>query len=304
VAKNLYYCAQTYRMSENMGQKAAKKRRPSFVYAILSITMVLMMTGILAILVFYTQKAITKVRESIELEVILNTDSKDLQVVELRNFLSGQPYIKSQEFITKEEAAKNYAKEIGQDFVDALGFNPLYDAFILRLNADYSNMDSISVIQAELLKHAVVQEVSYSRAVVELVSARMKNVSLVVMGVAGALLILAFSLIDSTIRLLMFSQRFIIRSMQLIGATRWFIIKPFMLRGVFTGAVSGFITIITIGLLLLYIENRFHIGFEQKDGLILAGIAIGIMGAGIIISTISTYFAVRKYLRIKLDDLY
>lgn len=291
-------------MSENLDQKATKKRRPSFVYAILSITMVLLMSGILALLVFYTQKAITKVRESIELEVILNTDSRDIQVVELRNYLSGQPWILSQEFITKEEAAKNYAREIGQDFVDALGYNPLYDAFIIRLNAKYSNFDSIDVIQSGLLRQPAVQEVSYSRAAVELVSARLKNVSLVVMGVAVALLVLAFSLIDSTIRLLMFSQRFIIRSMQLIGATKGFIIKPYMIRGIFTGTVSGIITIIVIGLLLLYIENRFHIGLESKDALILSGIALGIIAAGVLISTISTYFAVSKYLRMKLDDLY
>jgi len=302
--KKLYYCAQTNRMSDKLLLKATKKRRPSFVYAVLSITMVLMMVGILSILVFYTQKAITKVRESIEMEVILKNETNELQIVEMRNYFKEKPYVYSVEFLTKEEAAKNYAKEIGQDFVDALGFNPLYDAFIIRLDANYSNMDSIQVVKAKLLKQPAVQDVSYSKAAVELVSARMKTLSMIVIAIAGILLLIAFSLIDNSIRLLMFSQRFIIRSMQLIGATRGFIIKPYMMRGLFTGFISGFITICVIGILLLYIENRFHIGLENKDAFILVGIAIGIIAIGMVISSISTYLAVSKYLRMKLDDLY
>lgn len=291
-------------MSENLDQKATKKRRPSFVYAILSITMVLLMSGILALLVFYTQKAITKVRESIELEVILNTDSRDIQVVELRNYLSGQPWILSQEFITKEEAAKNYAREIGQDFVDALGYNPLYDAFIIRLNAKYSNFDSIDVIQSGLLRQPAVQggvvlpccRGTGERTTKECVPCsdgrccspacpclfpdRQHNTTADVLATVH------------------YSQYAVDRGHQ--GFYHQALYDP----GIFTGTVSGIITIIVIGLLLLYIENRFHIGLESKDALILSGIALGIIAAGVLISTISTYFAVSKYLRMKLDDLY
>lgn len=287
------------------GQKSPRKAKPTFTYAIISVTMILLLIGVMSTIFFSLNKAFVQLKESIEIEIELSSIATQEDIDAIQKTLKSAPYINTYEFQSKDIAIQEFQKEINQDIVGIAGFNPLYDAFIITLKNDWSSPDSVSNITERLGKMNNVRSVNYSAAVIELVNANVNKVMIAGLVVIIFLLIVAFSLIDNTIRLLMFSQRFLIRSMQLIGATRWFIIKPFILRGITAGVISGLLATGLIGGAIYYIENRFSLlNLEENDFLMLSFIGLGIILSGVVICIFSTWLSVSKYLGMKLDELY
>jgi cell division transport system permease protein len=292
-------------MSSNLSQKSPRKSKPTFIYAILSIAMILFLVGLLGSGYFFANKMMNNLKESVEVEVELTDSITPIQLSNVRKFLQQKPYIKDMKYKSKIEAAKSFQKELGQDFVEILRTNPLYDSYILHLKASYSDKEKIEIIKSSIEKIKGVASFNYSPMVLDVLSANIQKIMYVLSILAGILLLIAFSLIDNTIRLSMFSQRFLIRSMQLIGATKWFILKPYIIRSIFTGILSALIAIMFLAALMYYIQYRIQdLSILDSDLIILSAIAIIIIICGIFISAISTYFSVNKYLHIKLDELY
>lgn len=292
-------------MSNEVGKKSPRKTKPTFRYAILSVTLILFLVGVLFTLFFGVNKALKEIKESIEVEVELNAGITPEGIDTVKSELNAKRYIKTISFYSKEEAIKSFEKELNQDIVGIAGFNPLYDAYLITLKNEYSVPDSIHIVHDELQKIIGVKSVNYSNVVVELVNANMKRISSIGLVAIAILVIIAFSLIDNTIRLMMFSQRFTVRSMQLIGATKSFIIRPFILKGFFAGLISGMLAVALIGGGIYFIQDRFQIiQLSQAEYIYLGMAGLGLIGIGIVICLLSTYLSVNKYLRTKLDELY
>ena len=291
-------------MSEDLEQKIPKKRKPNFVYAIISIAMILFIIGLFSFGVFIVQKQINQIKESVQIDLNLKTDVTEEQKTALAAYLKKQNYISKITFKGKEAAAEQFERELGQNFREILGENPLFDAYIINLKADYSNPDFVKDVKSALVAQPGVQEVFYSDLAVNTTGATLKPITIGIVLLSIIMLVVAFLIIDNTIRLMMYSQRFTIRSMQLIGANEWFIIKPYIIKSIISGLISAIIAIAFLAGIIYLTIYKFSVVFTGQDFVTLTIIAICLVIFGIIISITSTYFAVNKYLKIKLDELY
>ena len=222
----------------------------------------------------------------------------------MQKVLDATEYVKSTEYITKEQAARLLQQDLGEDFISFLGYNPLLSAIDVRLKASYANNDSISWIEKDLLANPKIKEVFYQKSLVNMVNENVKKISLVILAFSSLLLVISIALINNTIRLSIYSKRFLIKSMQLVGATQGFIRKPFVITGMIQGIYGA---LIAIGLLVgvLYIaQKEVPELFELQDMELFLSLFGIVMVLGIFISWISTAMAVRKYLRLKTEDMY
>lgn len=288
-----------------MNEQAPKKGIKTFyISTIFSISLVLLMIGLLGLIVLHAKNLSNFVKENIVLNVILDEQAKDADIFKLKKEIEKNPAIKSTEYVSKELAARNLSKDLGEDFVKFLGYNPLSASIDVYLKADYATNDEIQKFIKRLQKKNNVKEVVYQESLVDLVNQNLSSISLIIIAFGGAMLLIAVALINNTIRLAMYSQRFIIRSMQLVGATRGFIRKPFIQAGLLHGLLGALIAI------ALLIGTLFIARNEVPDLVILQDytefgiLFISITGLGLLISFFSTYFAVNKYLNQNVDDLY
>ncbi len=224
--------------------------------------------------------------------------------LQLSKQLEAEVFVKDVEVIDKEEAAALMKEDLGEDFLETIGYNPLPDAIVLHVNAVYSNPDSLAWITEKILSNQLVVAVNYDENLSKNITQFSSKVLVGMLIFLGLLVLISFIIIDNTIKLAMFSQRFIIRSMQLVGAKRWFITKPFVFRAIFNGVLSAIIASLAL-LVNMYLLEKYLIDLNifshYLDFLMVAGVLLLL---GIVISLLSTFFAVRKYLRMKLDDLY
>lgn len=262
------------------------------------------MLGLLGSLILNAKKISDYVKENIGFRIILNDHVKEADVLRLQKNLAASPYIKSTEYVTKEQAAKKFQEEIGQDFINVLGYNPLLSSIEVKLFAKYANPDSIPKIEKELLTYEQVKEVNYQKNLVHLINENIRKISLTILVFCGLLFIIAISLINNTIRLSVYSKRFLINTMQLVGATRSFIRKPFIYQSTIHGIYGATIAIALIILTLFWGEKQLEGLINLTDFNSLFYLCIFLLFIGIVISLISTYFAVNKYLRLRTDDLY
>ena len=285
--------------------KFTKKRlRSSYFTVIISISLVLFMLGLLGIGILQAKKLSTYVKENIGFSVILKNDVKDVDVIKFQKSLDAARYVKSTEFIDKDRAAKELTEDLGEDFVDFLGYNPLLSSIEVRLNADYANPDSLNWIEAEMTKNPRVKEVFYQRDLVVLVNENIRRISIVILIFSILLLIIATALINNSIRLSLYSKRFVIKTMQLVGATPGFIRKPFILRGIANGMYGALIAIALLMGVLYYARQKMPELFEFQDVQMMATLFGMVLLLSIIITWISTSLAVRRFLRMKTDKLY
>ena len=276
----------------------------SYITTVISITLVLFMMGLLGLLILHAKNLSNYVKENIGFSIMIKENIKEGEILELQKKLDTQPYAKSTEYIPKDKAAVELKKELGEDFIGFLGYNPLLPTIDLRLKADYATLESVTRIEKKLLSNPEVKEVFYQKSLVEMVNQNIERISFVLLGFSLALLIISIALINNTIRLSVYSRRFILRSMQLVGATKGFIQKPFIIRGIVNGIISS---ILAIGLLMLVVYFALQEVPEllQVENLAMYVILISsLLLLGILISWFSTYFAVRKFLRMKTDSLY
>ncbi|MDX9769682.1 MAG: permease-like cell division protein FtsX [Tenuifilaceae bacterium] len=278
--------------------------RSSYLSSIISNALVLFMLGVLMLLIFNAQRLSTYVKENIGFSVILHDDVREVDANFLRKTLDASPYVRLTEYVTKEEAARELQQELGEDFIGFLGYNPLSSSIEVRLKADYANPDSIRKIEDELMAHRPVKEVFYQKSLVNLINENVQKISAIILLFSGLMLFVAIVLINNTIRLSVYSKRFLINTMKLVGATWGFIRKPFLVRGMLHGFYASLLSLAMLGGVIYLVQHEFYevINFGQI-GLMLAITGLIIL-LGIIINLISTSLAVGKYLRLKADELY
>jgi len=289
-------------LSENSYQR--RRLATSHATTIISITLVLFMLGMLGMLLLHAHKLSEYVKENIGFSVMIREGVKEADILDLRQKLDREPWVRSTQYITREQAAQEFSEELGEDFVSFLGYNPLLPTLELRLRADWANPDSARLIEERVLKMPGVQEVDYHRSLVDQINRNVRKISLIILGFSLLLLLIAVALINNTIRLSVYSKRFLIRSMQLVGATQRFVQKPFLARALINGLLSGLIAIGLLSLLVWLASQEIPELLDLRDlemfGLLFAVVIL----LGIIISWVSTFFAVRKYLHMKTDSLY
>ena len=291
-------------MSKNEKKINRRRLTSSYLTSVISISLVLFLIGIMGLLIINARDINKTVRESIGFNVILKENVKDADIFQLQKVLDAKPYSLSTEYITKEKAALETEQLVGGDFVEFLGFNPLPPSIRLRLKASYTRPDSVVFIEEEILNYDPVNEVVYKKTLLYAVNENIRKISLIILGFSLLLTLVAITLINNTIRLSIYSKRFIINTMQLVGATRGFIRKPFLLRSILNGFICSVIAFSLIaGLIFLTAEELDNIiSFSNMKNMMLLGTSI--LFIGIVINWISTFFAVNKYLNIKTDKLY
>lgn len=289
----------------NIEEKYNRRRYQSSVFTtVVSITLVLLMLGLLALVVLHAKKLSDYVRENIGFMVYMKEDVPQEDIILFQKRLDAMAFVKTSKYITPEEAARELTAELGEDFIDFLGYNPLPPSIDLRLRAAYGNIDSLLVIEKKLMAEPVVKEVFYQKSLVQAINRNIRRISMVLLGFSGLLMLIAIALINNTIRLSVYSRRFIIRTMKLVGATRGFISRPFVWRGILTGLISAFLAIILLGVILYFLMQQVPELVILQD-IKIYGIVFGlVVVTGVLLSWLSTLFAVRKYLRMKEDDLY
>jgi cell division transport system permease protein len=276
----------------------------SYFTSVISISLVLFMLGLVGLLILNTRKISDYVKENIGFSVILKEDVKDPETRRLQKTLDARPYVKSTEYITKEKAAEDLQQELGEDFIGFLGYNPLLASIDVRMYAAYANPDSIAIIKRQILKLPEVKEVLYQESLVQAINENVRKISLVISGFSGILFLIALALINNTIRLSVYSRRFIINTMQLVGATDGFIRRPFLIKSSLHGVYAGLLASALIMLVVYYVQGQVEEIISLHDIRILGLLVLAVISLGILLSLVSTFFAISRYLRMKIDDLY
>ena len=292
-------------MAKQEDKYAKKRLKASYVTSVISITLVLFVLGSLGLLVLQAKLISKHVRENIQLEVHMTKDVKEADIMRLKKYLDAKHDVKSTRYISPEEAAASYSEDLGEDFIKFLdGENPLHASIEVFLNEDYANVDSLAQLSVIIQKYKGVDDVRYHKSYVEAINTNIGRITMVFLGVVILLLLISIVLINNTIRLSVYSSRFIIRAMQLIGATPGFIRKPFVWQGIIQGVISS---VLTIGILIA-ILYKIHFYFPEMVNLQFIDMYLMLFGSiilvGVLISWWSSSLAVRKYLRMTLDNIY
>lgn len=283
---------------------ARRRARSSAISTVIGISLVLFMLGILSVLLLNAQKLSNYVKENIEVQVYLMDSAKEADVMRLKKELDAEPYTLSTVYVDKEEGAARLTESLGEDFVSFLGYNPLQAVIELRLKADYAHPDSVDFIAGTIGGHEEVSEVVYSPNLIRQVNSNLNKIGAVLLGFSLLLLLIAIALINNTIRLTIYAKRFVIRSMQLVGATGFFIQKPFILAGIRQGFYASLIAILLILSVLYALRREIPTFFEVNDYLMFAELFGVVALLGMVISGLSTLFAVRRYLRTDTRKIY
>ena len=274
--------------------------------SLMSIALVLFLLGVFALLMLHAQILSNHLKENIGFEVVMNSKVKEDNILKLQKQLDAMPAVKSTEYITKEEAIHRLSEDLGEDFLQWLGNeeNPLLPSIDVRFNADYANNDSIAALQAQLLKNTDVKEIYYQKSLVNVINQNVRRIGLALMIASLVLLIIAIILIRNTIRLSIYSKRFLVRSMQLVGATPAYIRRPFIRSGILQGFFGGLLADAFLALLLYGLDQRLPELTFVQDYRIIIGIFVGIIVLGMLLGGFSTRLALRKYLHADVDQLY
>jgi len=290
--------------SESKRVNARRSLRSSYLSSIISIALVLFTLGVVGLLLLHAKRLSDFVKENISFSVVLNENIKEVDAAVLQKSLDASPYVRSTKYISKDEAASIMKEQLGQDFVQFLGYNPLGASIEVCLKADYANNDSISVIEKDLKSFNQIKEVNYQKSLLDLVNDNVREISLIVLAFSALLLFVSLVLINNTIRLSVYARRFLINTMRLVGATNGFIRRPFLLRGILHGIYAGIIADLLLLGLIWFGQEQVKKILEIADVQILIILFGTVLLVGVVISFTSTFFAVRKFLRLKADDLY
>jgi cell division transport system permease protein len=283
-----------------------QKRRliTSYFSVVISIALVLFLVGLLALLVLNTKKVADNLKEKIALTVYLKDTAKEVEIDQMQKSLALAEHTKTIVFVSKEEAAKAYSEEIGEDFMEFLGYNPLQNSIDVYFNADYVSETQIAEISRDLGDKEFVDEIVYDKPLIALLNDNIKRLSFWILIVSGLLTFIAVLLINSSIRLSVYAKRFTIKTMQMVGATKHFIRRPFILKSIKLGLIGSTISLIGMGVVLYYLNKSFPELNLISDEILLAAIFVGVLIMGILISWLSTFFATQRFLNLKTDELY
>jgi cell division transport system permease protein len=281
-----------------------KKSKPSYIYAIIGISLVLFLLGTLGWIVI-NGRALSRVfKEDIQVEVILHDNTRDENTQRLKTILDSQPFVRQTSIITKDEAAKKFFQEGGEDFRELLEFNPLYSSIVMNLHAEYVNPDSLEKIKTFCMQSNIVRDVAYPTVVVENMNSNFRKIGLILAAISLVLFVVVMFLIDNTVRLAMFSNRFLIKTMQMVGATRYFISRPFDKRAIYNGLIGGGIAVAGLWIVISFAEGLLPTMKALHEPLLLTMLMGTMLIVGVMISLVSTHRSVIKYLKMHVDDLY
>jgi cell division transport system permease protein len=281
-----------------------KRLRSSYATSIISISLVLCMLGLIGILLLTGHRISQHVKENVGFSVFLKDQVKEADIYSLQKTLDAAPYVRSTHYLTKDDAVREFAEEMGEDFVGFLGYNPLPASIEIKLDARYANNDSIQNIESRLQVLDEVKEVSYQKSMIHILNDNIEKISLFILAFSVLLFVIAVSLINNTIRLSVYSRRLLIRTMQLVGATNTFIRRPFLRRSALHGIYSALIAMTILVLSLYWTEGQMEHIISVNDVQLLSGLFLIVFFSGIMLCWISTFFAVNKYLNIKTENLY
>jgi len=286
------------------GKGYAKRSTPSYFMAIVGVSLVLFLLGILGWIVINANKLGQFFRENIEVDVYVRENVSPRDSAALVQYIGSRPYVKSFEYITKDAAKQRYLHDGNKDWGTLLDKNPLPASVDFKIRSDYAVIDSLSKIRSDLVQNIAVSDVLYPQSLVSNLNSIIDKISLILLAVAVVISVLVIFLIDNTIRLAMFSNRFLIKTMQMVGATRWFIARPMDIRALINGAISGILAVAGIIAVIFLAETRLPELKALRDYPLLLLLFLAIILLGIFISFGSTHRSVIKYLKMKLDDLY
>ncbi len=287
-----------------LSNSPTQKLKTSSFTVVISLALVLFMLGLLGLVVINAKKLSNHIKENIGFQIVLKDTTTQAELDILKQEISSSAFTKKVDYISKEEAAKKLQKDLGEDFITFLGYNPLLSALDVKLNSDYANIDSLAGFEKQIMQKHFVKEVIYHKDMIKQVNDNAKVISIYILIFSGLLLVVAIALINNTIRLSIYAKRFIIRTMYLVGATQGFIRLPFIMKGIRQGIIAGLMAgFLLAGFLVLstrYIPDLLQL----QDPNLLVALFGSIVALGVLISGLSAALSVRLYLRLKTDDLY
>lgn len=291
-------------MSSSFDKFQKRRLISSYFSVVLSVFLVLFLLGILGLFIINSKKLADDFKENIAMTVFFKNEANDSILKAFGTELKSSRFTKTYDFVTKEAAAKQHTDIIGEDFMEFLGENPLQNSYDIHLKANYVIQDSIAKIETRLRKNAMISDIVYDKQLVNLVNDNIKRVSMWILIISGFLAVIAVLLINSSLRLSIHSNRFIIKTMQMVGATKAFIRKPFVVRSIKLGMIGAGLAIIALIGVLIYVQSHFpNFGIlEDKASVVL--VLLAVLGVGILITWLSTYFATQRFLNLRTDDLY
>ncbi len=283
-----------------------QKRRviSSYFSVVLSIFLVLFLLGMLGLFVINSKRLSDNFKEEIVMTVFFKTEAKDSVLRAFRNELKTASFAKNFEYVSKEVAAKKHMKVIGEDFMQFLGANPLQNSFDIRLKAEYVNDKGITKVLNRLKKNEMIADIVYDKQLVTLVNDNIKNVSFWILFVCSIFAIISVLLINGSLRLAIYANRFIIKTMQMVGATRAFIRKPFIKQSIYLGLIGSLLAIFAISGFLIYIQTTYPNLGVTEDKLAIFVVLFSVLLLGVLITAVSTYFATQRFLNLRTSDLY
>ena len=285
----------------------SSRTKPNYIYSIVSIALVLFLLGFFGLILLHAQSLIKSFKEKVPIMVELDETSSTENIETLRKSLANSQFVKkgSVQFTSKEDAANQMREDFGEDFLKLDLPNPLYDVFTFNVNAAFMSDDSLAEIRSRILAgHNFAKDVHYQESLIEDVAKNVKQIGYIALGVSIFFLLVAITLIHNTIRLALYSNRFLIKNMQLVGASWRFISRPYIIKGVLHGLLSGILAVGLLILLLWFLQNDLPELKTLQDIPSFALLFLALVLLGIGINTLSTYFVVKKYLRMRVDDLY
>ncbi len=293
-----------YDMEEFEASTAAKKTKAIYISTVFGIAMVLLMVGMLGLILVHANNLSRYIKENMVVNVFVDEGARETDVLQFQRELDNNRYVKRTQYVSKELAARNLQKDLGEDFVKFLGVNPLSQSIDVYMKADYANNADLTRFANDLRKNPLVKEVKYQQSLEEQMNKNLTAISLLILAFAGIFVVVSVALINNTIRLAIYSQRFLIKSMQLVGATKAFIRKPFLLYGIWHGLLGALIAIILlVGILYLAYHQIPDLVVLQNPFEFIV-VFLGLVTLGIFIAGFSTFLAVNRFLRLKIYQLY
>jgi cell division transport system permease protein len=282
------------------------KTRPNYLYSILSVALVLFLLGFFGLLIAHGQLLVTSFKEKVVIMLELKDETSEKEVEALRGELAVKPYTKegSITFTDKAEAAEQMKEAFGEDFLKLDMPNPFYDVMTFNVNAAYANTDSLVNVKGELKDKSIVNEIYYQENLVEDIAENIKKLSWITLGIGLFFIFVAITLIHNTVRLALYANRFLIKNMQLVGATWGFISRPYIYRALKHGLVSSIIAGGLLALMLYWAKISLPLLSELQDWNLFTVLFLGLLVLGVLINTVSTHRVVKKYLKMRIDDLY
>ncbi len=291
-------------MSTSFDKYQKRRLRSSYFSVIVSISLVLFMVGVLGLILLKSTSVANQVKEKTAMTLFLKDNVTKKNIEDLRASLSKEKFTKEIVYISKEEAAKFHSKDLGEDFVQFLGTNPLKNGIDLYVKAEFVTPEKMAEIEKRFQKNAFVLEVSYDKPLIQFLTKNIQKISFWLLVVSAFFALISILLINSALRLSVYSKRFNIKTMQMVGATKSFIRKPFLLQGIKLGIIGSFISLIGLGAVIYY-TNKYLPALELlNDYALLSYLFGGVLVIAFLITWLSTYFATQRFLNLQTDELY